>query len=70
MYEAEAFKDRSWLLELSAAGYRNLIGTFTQAMIGQGTPSAIVNTGSKQGTTCPRGNTAYNVTKAGVKVQA
>ena len=29
---------------------------------------AIVNTGSKQGITCPPGNTAYNVTKAGVKV--
>lgn len=37
-------------------------------MIDQGTPGAIVNTGSKQGITCPRGNTAYNVTKAGVKV--
>ncbi|HEU0218675.1 MAG TPA: SDR family NAD(P)-dependent oxidoreductase, partial [Stellaceae bacterium] len=34
----------------------------------QGTPAAIVNTGSKQGITCPPGNTAYNVTKAGVKV--
>jgi short-subunit dehydrogenase len=37
-------------------------------MIDQGTPAAIVNTGSKQGITCPPGNTAYNVTKAGVKV--
>jgi short-subunit dehydrogenase len=37
-------------------------------MIDQGTSAAIVNTGSKQGITCPPGNTAYNVTKAGVKV--
>ena len=37
-------------------------------MIAQKTPAAIVNTGSKQGITCPPGNTAYNVTKAGVKV--
>ena len=32
------------------------------------TPGAIVNTGSKQGITCPPGDTAYNVSKAGVKV--
>ena len=37
-------------------------------MIAQKTPGAIVNTGSKQGITCPPGNTAYNVSKAGVKV--
>jgi hypothetical protein len=37
-------------------------------MIDQGTPAGIVNTGSKQGITCPPGNTAYNITKAGVKV--
>jgi hypothetical protein len=32
------------------------------------TPAAIVNVGSKQGITCPPGNTAYNVSKAGVKI--
>ncbi len=37
-------------------------------MIKQGTAAAIVNTGSKQGITCPPGDTAYNVSKAGVKV--
>ena len=37
-------------------------------MIAQKTPGAIVNTGSKQGITCPPGDTAYNVSKAGVKV--
>src|SRR5262249_22596213 len=38
------------------------------AMIDQRRPGAIVNTGSKQGITCPPGDTAYNVSKAGVKV--
>ena len=37
-------------------------------MLAQGTDCAIVNTGSKQGITCPPGETAYNVSKAGVKV--
>jgi NAD(P)-dependent dehydrogenase (short-subunit alcohol dehydrogenase family) len=41
---------------------------FAPAMVEQKTPAAIVNTGSKQGITCPPGNTAYNVSKAGVKV--
>jgi NAD(P)-dependent dehydrogenase (short-subunit alcohol dehydrogenase family) len=41
---------------------------FAPAMIAQGGPAIIVNTGSKQGITCPPGNTAYNVSKAGVKV--
>ena len=44
------------------------VQVFAPAMIAQRTPAAIVNTGSKQGITCPPGNTAYNVTKAGVKV--
>ncbi len=44
------------------------VQTFTQAMIDQGTPAAIVNTGSKQGITTPPGDTAYNVSKVGVKV--
>ena len=41
---------------------------FAQAMIDQGEPAVIVNTGSKQGITMPPGDTAYNVSKAGVKV--
>jgi NAD(P)-dependent dehydrogenase (short-subunit alcohol dehydrogenase family) len=40
---------------------------FTQDMIDQGTPCAIVNTGSKQGITNPPGDAAYNVSKAGIK---
>lgn len=49
-------------------GVVNGIHAFTQAMLDQGTPAAIVNTGSKQGITCPPGDTAYNVSKAGLKV--
>lgn len=40
---------------------------FTQGMIEQGTPCAIINTGSKQGITNPPGDAAYNVSKAGIK---
>ena len=43
------------------------VQAFGAAMVAQGTPGAIVNTGSKQGITLPPGNTAYNVSKAGVK---
>ena len=49
-------------------GVINGVQTFAPAMIAQGTPGAIVNTGSKQGITCPPGDTAYNVSKAGLKV--
>lgn len=41
---------------------------FAPAMIEQNEPAVIVNTGSKQGITAPPGDTAYNVSKAGVKV--
>ena len=44
------------------------VNMFAPEMIRQSAPSAIVNTGSKQGITCPPGDTAYNVSKAGVKV--
>jgi len=56
------------VMEVNLWGVINGVHAFTQPMIDQGTPSAIVNTGSKQGITCPPGNTAYNVTKAGIKV--
>jgi NAD(P)-dependent dehydrogenase (short-subunit alcohol dehydrogenase family) len=56
------------VLGVNLWGVINGVHAFAQAMIDQGTPAAIVNTGSKQGITCPPGNTAYNVTKAGVKV--
>jgi NAD(P)-dependent dehydrogenase (short-subunit alcohol dehydrogenase family) len=56
------------VMEVNLWGVINGVHAFTQAMIDQGTPGAIINTGSKQGITCPPGNTAYNVTKAGIKV--
>lgn len=40
---------------------------FTPGMLDQGTPCAIVNTGSKQGITNPPGDAAYNASKAAVK---
>jgi NAD(P)-dependent dehydrogenase (short-subunit alcohol dehydrogenase family) len=56
------------VLGVNLWGVINGVHAFTQTMIGQKTPAAIVNTGSKQGITCPPGDTAYNITKAGVKV--
>ncbi len=40
---------------------------FLPKMMAQGTPAAIVNTGSKQGITNPPGNLIYNVTKSALK---
>jgi NAD(P)-dependent dehydrogenase (short-subunit alcohol dehydrogenase family) len=56
------------VLSVNLWGVINGVHAFTQAMIDQKTPCAIINTGSKQGITCPPGDTAYNITKAGVKV--
>ncbi|HEX2889085.1 SDR family NAD(P)-dependent oxidoreductase [Vineibacter terrae] len=56
------------VLDVNLWGVINGVQTFAQAMIDQKTPGAIINTGSKQGITCPPGDTAYNVSKAGVKV--
>jgi NAD(P)-dependent dehydrogenase (short-subunit alcohol dehydrogenase family) len=56
------------LIDVNLWGPINGVQVFAPAMIAQGTPAAIVNTGSKQGITTPPGDTAYNVTKAGVKV--
>jgi NAD(P)-dependent dehydrogenase (short-subunit alcohol dehydrogenase family) len=56
------------VLEVNLWGVINGVQTFTPSMLAQGTECAIVNTGSKQGITCPPGDTAYNVSKAGVKV--
>jgi len=56
------------VLGVNLWGVINGTQAFAQAMVAQGTPAAIINTGSKQGITTPPGNTAYNVSKAGVKV--
>ena len=56
------------IIDVNLLGVVNGVQTFAPDMIRQETPSAIVNTGSKQGITCPPGDTAYNVSKAGIKV--
>ncbi len=56
------------VLEVNLFGVINGVQVFTPRMLAQGNACAIINTGSKQGITCPPGNTAYNVSKAGVKV--
>jgi len=63
-------KPETWrlVLETNLWGVINGLQAFTPRMLAQNTPGAIINTGSKQGITCPPGNTAYNVSKAGVKV--
>jgi NAD(P)-dependent dehydrogenase (short-subunit alcohol dehydrogenase family) len=60
----------SWsaILETNLWGVIHGVQVFAPHMIEQSTPGAIVNTGSKQGITTPPGDTAYNVSKAGVKV--
>jgi NAD(P)-dependent dehydrogenase (short-subunit alcohol dehydrogenase family) len=56
------------LLSVNLWGVINGVHEFAPALINQKKPAIIVNTGSKQGITTPPGDTAYNVTKAGVKV--
>ncbi|MFL5157103.1 MAG: SDR family NAD(P)-dependent oxidoreductase, partial [Microvirga sp.] len=56
------------ILETNLWGVINGAHVFAPAMIEQKSPCAIINTGSKQGITTPPGNTAYNISKAGVKV--
>jgi NAD(P)-dependent dehydrogenase (short-subunit alcohol dehydrogenase family) len=56
------------LLSVNLWGVINGVHAFAPALIAQKKPALIVNTGSKQGITTPPGDTAYNLTKAGVKV--
>jgi NAD(P)-dependent dehydrogenase (short-subunit alcohol dehydrogenase family) len=56
------------ILETNLWGVINGVQAFAPAMAEQGTPCAIINTGSKQGITTPPGDTAYNISKAGVRV--
>jgi NAD(P)-dependent dehydrogenase (short-subunit alcohol dehydrogenase family) len=56
------------VLEVNLWGMIHGTHIFVPAMLAQGAECAVVNTGSKQGITCPPGDTAYNVSKAGVKV--
>jgi len=43
------------------------VQAFAPAMVASSAPGLIINTGSKQGITQPPGDTAYNVSKSGVK---
>lgn len=54
-------------LNVNLWGVINGVQTFVPPMIGQGTPSVVVNTGSKQGITNPPKNPPYNVSKAALK---
>jgi NAD(P)-dependent dehydrogenase (short-subunit alcohol dehydrogenase family) len=56
------------VIETNLFGVLSGVQAFAQGMIDAGKPAAIVNTGSKQGITTPPGDTAYNVSKAGIKV--
>ena len=55
------------VLGVNLLGVVHGVHAFTPALIGQAAPSAIINTGSKQGITNPPGGTAYNVSKSGLK---
>lgn len=57
----------SQALDVNLRGVINGVQAFVPEMVAQGTPGAVVNCGSKQGITMPPGNSAYNVSKAGVK---
>lgn len=55
------------LLGVNLMGVVHGVQAFVPAMAESGAPGLVINTGSKQGITAPPGNTAYNVSKAGVK---
>jgi len=61
---AQGWRD---LLAVNLAGVIEGTQAFVPAMLAQAGPAVVVNTGSKQGITLPPGNSAYNVSKAGVK---
>jgi len=55
------------VLGVNLVGVLHGVQSFVPAMVANGAPGLVINTGSKQGITQPPGNTAYNVSKAGVK---
>jgi NAD(P)-dependent dehydrogenase (short-subunit alcohol dehydrogenase family) len=55
------------ILAVNLMGMLYGIQAFVPAMLESGNPGLVIDTGSKQGITQPPGNTAYNVSKAGVK---
>ncbi len=66
-----AFADMTaWrrVIDTNLWGVIHGIAAFASSMAATGDPGLIINTGSKQGITTPPGDTAYNISKAGVKV--
>jgi len=55
------------VLGVNLMGVLHGVQAFAPDMIASGKPGLIINTGSKQGITAPPGDTAYNVSKAGIK---
>jgi NAD(P)-dependent dehydrogenase (short-subunit alcohol dehydrogenase family) len=55
------------VLGVNLMGVLHGVQAFAPAMAESGAPGLVINTGSKQGVTCPPGDTAYNTSKAGVK---
>ena len=55
------------VLGVNLLGVLNGVQQFVPAMVEGDAPGLVINTGSKQGITQPPGDTAYNVSKAGVK---
>ncbi len=64
----ERYEGWQRLLGVNLWGVINGVQSFAPDMIARRQPGLIINTGSKQGITTPPGNSAYNVSKAGVKV--
>lgn len=55
------------VLGVNLFGVLHGVQAFVPAMVAGSLPGLVINTGSKQGITQPPGDTAYNVSKSGVK---
>lgn len=64
----ERYDEWQRVLDVNLWGVINGVHAFVPRMLEHGLEGLVINTGSKQGITCPPGNTPYNVSKAGVKV--
>jgi NAD(P)-dependent dehydrogenase (short-subunit alcohol dehydrogenase family) len=64
----ERYDEWKRVLDVNLWGVINGVHAFVPRMLEHGLEGLVINTGSKQGITCPPGNTPYNVSKAGVKV--
>ncbi len=64
----ERYDEWKRVLDVNLWGVINGVHAFVPRMLEHRLEGLVINTGSKQGITCPPGNTPYNVSKAGVKV--